>query len=223
MGGHQPDPHRPPRRPRPRRPLTARERHSGALPAGELGADDLAGSVDAARSLWDAARARGYAPERQRPWPGSLRIGDRLVEGSVLADADQAQIVTVTPSRLKGKPRLRAFVELAFLTAIEPGIAWTAVLLGRAGGDGHKAVTLRCPRGRPRPNGETTHFDSSPTWSPCTTRGSGAPLPIPCETAYIWQRRVNNNRAGAFKEANDAWAGRFPERDDGAHSAAAGL
>ncbi len=123
--------------------LTARERHSGELPAGELGEDDLARSVDAARSLWDAARARGYAPERQRPWPGSLRIGDRLVEGSVLADAAQAQIVTVTPSRLKGKPRLRAFVELAFLTAIEPGIAWTALLLGRAGGDGHKAVTLQ--------------------------------------------------------------------------------
>ena len=197
--------------------VAARERHSGALPAGELGADDLAAAVDAARSLWDAAGDRGYVPERQRPWPGSLKIGDHLVEGSVLADADQAQIVTVTPSRLRGKPRLRAFVELAFLTAIEPEIAWTAVLLGRADGVGHKAVTMGAL-------GDTTADRGDRGLRLLTDlvalydEGHGAPLPIPCETAYIWQRRVNNNRNRAIADAKDAWAGRFGERDDGAHS-----
>ncbi len=196
--------------------VAAGERHSGALPAGALGTDDLDASVDAARSLWDAARARGYAPERQRPWPGSLRIGDRLVEGSVLADADQAQIVTVTPSHLKGKPRLRAFVELAFLTAIEPGIAWTAVLLGRGDGDSHKAVTLLALGGPGRTERQRARLLTDLV--ALYDEGQGAPLPIPCETAYIWQRRVNNNRTGAMADARDAWGGRFREKGDGAHS-----
>ncbi len=197
--------------------VAARERHSGALPAGELGADDLAASVDAARSLWDAAGDRGYAPERQRPWPGSLKIGDRVVEGSVLADVDRAQIVTVTPSRLRGSRgcgRSSSWRSSPPSSRRSPGRPCSSAGLTAS-------ATRRSPwvpSGTPRLTGETTHFASSPTWSPCTTRDTVPRCPSRVRPRYIWQRRVNNNRNRAIADAKDAWAGRFGEKDDGAHS-----
>jgi exodeoxyribonuclease V gamma subunit len=198
--------------------LAARERHSDALPPGELGSDDLAESMEVARGLWDAARQRGYDPQRQRPWTGAVRLGDRLVEGTVLADADHAQIVTVTPSRLRARRRLRSFVELVFISAIEPGIAWEATLLGRGPGDGHQAVTIG-PIGdgvaERKARAEQLLTDLVDLYD----AGHRQPLAIPCETAYAWQRHARNDRRRAFGEARSAWEdGYQPERADGAHT-----
>lgn len=197
--------------------LAARERRSDALPPADLGTDDLDTAIDAARSLWEAARERGYDPQRQRPWSGAFPVGDRLVEGTVLADADRAHIVTLTPSRLKAKQRLRSFVELVFISAIEPGIAWEALLLGRGSGDGHQTVTIGPIADLPDERKERAArllADLVDLYD----EGHRAPVPIPCETAYAWHRHVGNDRGRAFRLARDAWEGDYGEGADGPHS-----
>jgi exodeoxyribonuclease V gamma subunit len=197
--------------------LQARERSSDGLPPGLLGADDLERATQAATDLWNAAVERGYDREAMQPYRGSVPVGGLSVEGTVLADPDRAHLFTVTASTVKAKHRLRSFTELAFLSALRPEAAWTSILLGRRG-RGHVAVTIG-------PIGATPDERRREATARLTElvalyiEGHGAPIAMPCETAYAWQRNVGSDRGRAWGQARDAWeTDRYsPEADDPAH------
>ena len=55
----------------------------------------------------------------------------------------EGHVVTLTPSRLGAKRRLRAFAQLVFLTALDPSTPWTAVVIGkRPSGDKYLKLTF---------------------------------------------------------------------------------
>lgn len=197
--------------------LIARERLSDRLPPGDLAGPAAEAAVTAAHELAAAAARFQIDPRRRRPWSGAVAVGDHTVAGSVLADPDQAHIAVVTPSRIKAATRLRAIAELAFITALEPEVPWRAVLVGRRdGGEGHVAVTV-VPLGsapEQRRRGALTILGGLVD---LFVEGHQRPLPIPCETAFAWQRRVGSDRSRAAGEAKEKWEGRFSEGADPAH------
>jgi exodeoxyribonuclease V gamma subunit len=199
--------------------LSAREIAGDGLPPGVLGHDDLAAAVEAAAELWSGAVERGYNREAMRPYRGTVQIGEMTLEGTVLADPERVHIARVTASRVKGKHRLRAFTELVFLSVLEPDVAWESFILGRyAGGRGHVAVTVG-------PIGDSAQERRQESAAMLTelvalfVEGHAAPLPMPCESTYNWQRYVRGDRGKAWGVARDSWErDRFnPEAEDPAH------
>ncbi|HEX6299639.1 MAG TPA: exodeoxyribonuclease V subunit gamma [Acidimicrobiia bacterium] len=195
--------------------LVARERGSDAVPPGDLGDDDLEQAVEAATTLWEAAQELGYQPSRHQTYTGVVAAREETVEGTVLADLEGAHLLTVTPSRLRGRQRLRAFVEMVFLTALRPEVAWRAVMLGkRETGGSFLAVTV----GPIKDDSEGRREKAVALLSELVDlyrEGQRRPLPLPCETAYTWQRnggagderargRAKGKFEGDFGEANDA-------------------
>jgi exodeoxyribonuclease V gamma subunit len=138
------------------------------------------------------------------PWSGVVKAGDTTVEGAVLADPDHGHLLTVTPSVLKGKQRLKAFVELVFLNLLEPDIEWKAILLGRRSQDKHLAVTIgplgRTPAERHQ-QAEMILTDLVDLYR----EGHRVPLPLPCESGYRWQRGLATDRNKAWKDLREAW------------------
>jgi exodeoxyribonuclease V gamma subunit len=192
--------------------LTRRAVAADALPPGALGTDDLDGAIEAAIALWEAATGRGYDRQQMRPYRGSVAVGDTVIEGAVSADPDQAHLFTVTASKVKGKQRLRAFAELVFLSALEPDIAWKAHLLGRhPDRGGHVAVTFG-PIRRVGANDLLAELVA------LYVEGQQHPLPIPCETAFTWQRSGGSTSGRARYRAGDAWGGNFGEARDSANA-----
>jgi exodeoxyribonuclease V gamma subunit len=192
--------------------LTARVVAGDALPPGALGEDDLDSAVEAATALWEAATGRGYDRQQMRPYRGSVSVGDTVIEGSVSADPDQAHLFTVTASKVKGKQRLRAFAELAFLSALEPDIAWQAHVLGRhPDRGGHVAVTFG-------PIRRVSAHDLLTELVALYVEGQQHPLPIPCETGFTWQRNGGSTSGRARYRAGDAWGGNFGEGRDSANA-----
>jgi exodeoxyribonuclease V gamma subunit len=199
--------------------LVAGERAADRLPPGRLGEDDLAGAVDAATSLWSAAIARGYDREAMRPFRGSVSLEERSIEGTVHADPDHAHLFTITASKVRAKQRLRAYVRLVFLTALVPDIAWKAVVLGRRdSGRGHVAVTLRS-LGRAADERRRAAVERLTALTDLYIEGHRGPLPLPCESAYAWQRYAKTDRPRAWGSTRDVWeTDRFnPESLDPAH------
>jgi exodeoxyribonuclease V gamma subunit len=137
----------------------------------------------------------------------------------VFADSMQEHVPLITPSRIKAKHRLQAFVELSFLSLLDPGHAWHSILLARREhGAGFVEVTIgplgvdadeRRSRALQLLSGLVTLFDE----------GHRAPMAIPCETAYTWQRRVDANRTRATAEARARFdTGTYEnEREDPSH------
>ena len=199
--------------------LSARELAGDGLPPGVLGHDDLDDAIEAATELWDGAVERGYNREAMRPYRGAVQVGDITVEGSVLADPDRAHLAKVTASRVKGKHRLRAFTELVFLSALEPDVAWESFVLGRyAGGRGHVAVTIG-PIGDSAQQRRAEAEGMLAELVALYIEGLRAPLPMPCESSYNWQRYVGSDRGKAWGATRDSWENdRFsPEAEDPAH------
>ncbi len=197
--------------------LQLRQRVGDTLPPGALGDDDLADAVSAASALWEGARDRSYDRQQMRTYQGSLPIGGVTVAGSVLGDPDQAHLARVTASTIKGKHRLRAFVELVFLSALEPEVAWESFLLGRRG-SGHLAVTIGPVGGDPDQRRRRS-LELLAELVALYVEGMRAPLPLPCQTAYAWQRNIGSDRRKAFGEAIKVWeTDRFdPEAQDPAY------
>jgi exodeoxyribonuclease V gamma subunit len=192
--------------------LTRRAVAGDALPPGALGEDDLDGAVDAATALWEAATGRGYDRHQMRPYRGSVTVGDTVIEGAVSADPGQAHLFTVTASKVKGRHRLRAFAELAFLSALEPDIAWKAHVLGRhPDRGGHVAVTFGPVR-------RVSAHDLLAELVALYVEGQQHPLPVPCETGFTWQRNIGSGRGRARYRAGDAWGGNFGEGRDPANA-----
>ena len=199
--------------------VAARERATDALPPGDLGRGVLEAASETAAVLLAAAVVRGYDPRRHRGLTGSVTVGGSVVEGSVTADPTEGLLALVTPSRLKGKQRLKAFAELLFLSVLDPEISWKALLLGkRERGDGLLAVTIGPVGDSPTARRREANLALTDL-ADLYNEGMQAPLPMPCETCYAWQRALGKGRAGAFNAARSKWeTDRFsPEAADDAY------
>ena len=199
--------------------LAAHERGTDAVPPGYLGHAGLERAKQRAMDLWVAAQRLGYDPERHVHVTGALHVGDRIVEGSIAADRFEARIDLVTPSRLKGKQRLRAFVRLVFLTALDPDRPWHALLLGRrAKGDALMTVTIEKLGAKPQERSDRANTVLEALVG-LYVEGLTQPIPLPGETAYAWQRNLGRGRDAAFKAARTVWeTDRFaPEGRDPAY------
>ena len=199
--------------------LEAHQRAGDNLPPGDLGRAGLERARRRALELWEAAREVGYDPEAHEQFTGSVRVGGRTVEGLVTADPGASRVDVVTPSRLKGKQRLRAFLQMVFLSAVDPHHSWQGLLLGR-----HlRGVKLRSVRIGPiRGDAERRRERAERLLSDLVdlyVEGLTTPVPLPCETAYTWQMKVGGDPGSARKQAENAWEkDRFsPEAKDPAN------
>lgn len=197
--------------------LRAREKGSDALPPGRLGEDDLDEALQAAETLWQAAREHDYDPRRHEPFAGTVVTPSGAVEGTVTADPERSHLAKVTPSRLKARHRLEAWTRLLFVTALRPELAWKAVLLGRRDqGDGHVAVTIGPLKGSEEDRRQKA-ISLLETLIDLYREGHRRPLPLPCETGYLWQRHGGADGEKAWFRARDEFQGRFGDSNDPAH------
>ena len=184
--------------------LEARERAADALPPGRLARKGLETAGERAIGLWTAAREIGYDPERNERFAGAVSVGGRSVEGAVTADPAKARIDLVTPSRLKGKHRLQAFVRVVFLTALEPSLSWSGRLIGRHfRGDELWTVAVEQLGRHPQKRKAAADRLLSGLVD-LYMEGLHKPIPLPCETAYAWQRNLGSER-GPFGPARKVW------------------
>ena len=184
--------------------LEARERAADALPPGRLARKGLEAAGKRALGLWTAAREIGYDPRRRERFSGGVEAGGRTVEGGLAADRARSRIDLVTPSRLKGKHRLRAFVQVVFLTVLEPSVPWHGRLIGRhLRGDKLWTVTV----------GELGQVAGSRKQEAgrllgglvdLYLEGLEQPIPLPCETGFAWQRNLAGEK-GPFPPAAKEW------------------
>ena len=199
--------------------LEAHERAGDNLPPGDLGRVGLDRARRRALDLWTAAREVGYDPERHRQFTGSVRVGGRTIEGLITADPGDSRVDMVTPSRLKGKQRLRVFVQMLFLSALDPSRPWRGLLIGRhLYGDKLWSVTIGPLRGEPEDRQQQANRLLSGLVD-LYVEGLVKPMPLPCETSFIWQRKVGGDLGSARKMAAKAWeTDRFsPEAKDPAN------
>ena len=199
--------------------LEAHERAGDKVPPGDLGRSGLDKARQRAFELWTAAREVGYDPERHEQFAGAIRVGGRTIEGLVTADPGASRVDVVTPSRLKGKQRLRAFLQMVFLSALDPHRPWQGLLLGRhLRGDKLRTVRIGPIRGdaeRRRQQAQSLLAGLVDLY----VEGLTAPIPLPCETSFGWQRKIGSRRDVARKVAGLAWEkDRFsPEAKDPAN------
>ncbi|MDE0169281.1 MAG: exodeoxyribonuclease V subunit gamma [bacterium] len=199
--------------------LEAHERAADTVPPANLGLPGLERARQRATDLWQAARTVGYEPGRYQQHSGVVRVGNRMVEGTVGADPGTGRIDVVTPSRLKGKQRLRAFLQMVFLTALDPHRPWQGLLLGRhLRGDKLWSVRIGPIRGE----AERRRREAERLLSGLVdlyVEGLTTPIPLPCETSFVWQRKIGSHRDVARKVAGQAWeTDRFsPEAKDPAN------
>lgn len=185
--------------------LISHERGTDALPPGDLATEDLEQAAEAAVELWSAARARGYEPARHVRLSGLVAVGGREVDGTVDVDPEAAHLLTVTPSTLRAVPRLKAFTQLVFATAVDPGRPWTSTLIGRSDrSSGHIAVVFG-PLGADAPGRAAVSAKALSWYLDLYDRGHLAPLPLPCQTGFAWQRGLQEGRDTAFQAAMVAW------------------
>ena len=197
-------------------PLENHERAGDTVPPGDLGLPGLERARQRATGLWQAAREMGHDPAHYRQHTGTVRVGSHMIEGSVNADPTVFRVDLVTPSRLKGKQRLRAYLQMVFLSALEPHRPWQGLLLGRhLRGDKLWSVRIGPIRGdseRRRRQAEKLLVGLVDLY----VEGLTDPIPLPCETSFGWQRNLGNHRSTARKVARQAWeTDRFsPEAKD---------
>ena len=184
--------------------LEARERAADALPPGRLARKGLEAAGQRALGLWTAAREIGYDPRRRERFSGGVTVNGCAVEGGLAADRTQARIDLVTPSRLKGKHRLRAFVQVVFLTALEPSAPWHGRLIGRhLRGDKLWTVAVgKLGQGAGRRKQEADRLLAGLV--DLYLEGLERPIPLPCETGFAWQRNLGGDK-GPFPPAAREW------------------
>ncbi len=185
--------------------LEVHERAGDSLPPGNLGRAGLDRARQRAVELWEAAREVGYDPERHEQFTGAVQVGGRTVEGVITADPGASRVDMVTPSRLKGKQRLRAFVQVVFLSALDPHRSWQGLLLGRhLRGDKLRSVRIGPIRG----DAERRRYQAEGLLSDLVelyVEGLTTPIPLPCETSYGWQRKMGSRRDVARRVAGQTW------------------
>ena len=199
--------------------LEAHERAGDKVPPGALGLAGLDRARRRALDLWAAAKEVGYDPERHEQFTGTVRVGNRTIEGLVTSDPGASRVDMVTPSRLKGKQRLRAFLQVIFLSALDPHHPWQGLLLGRhLRGDKLRSVRIGPIRG----DAEGRRQQAERLLAGLVdlyVEGLTTPIPLFCETSFGWQRKIGSRRDIARKVAGQAWEkDRFsPEAKDPAN------
>jgi exodeoxyribonuclease V gamma subunit len=189
--------------------LLRRERAADRLPPGALAASEVERARVEVEELWQAALERGYHLPRHRWFVGEVEVGGRLVEGSVVADPQEAHLPLVTPSRIKAAHRLRAVVECAFLTALESGRAWHALLLTRRKKGLGFQETVVGPLGDTADDRRSVAFELLDGLVRLFDDGHRTPLALPCETGFEWAR---SRRQGPPREVVDVFE--HPERGE---------
>ena len=192
--------------------LVERERGMDSLPPGALAARDLEAVERQAGDIHRGALALGCRPGPHSQYTGTVVVdpqSGRSVEGSVTADERARRIDLVTPSRLKGKQRLRTYIRLVFLTALEPRFEWSGRLVGRrAVGDKLWTVDVNPLGGGPEER-KRRAVRRLADLAGIYLEGLAAPVPLPCETAYIWQRRLGSGREEAMTAAGRVWESQY--------------
>ena len=174
--------------------LAKREQGSGSLPPNEPGSRALDAAWSLAGTLCDIANQEGgYRPECQQPFAGSVTAGGMTVSGTVTADPNLGRFFMLTPSRLKAKHRLELTASLVFLTALDPSTQWSGYLIGRHRRGTNLNVVVASMAGEV----EARQHQSLRVLSGLTglyKEGLSSPLPLPCETSYVWQSHIADNK-----------------------------
>ena len=187
-----------------------------AVPPGDLAVAGLADAHHRAAILADAARTAGYAPDRLQHLAGTVEAGEWSIEGTVTADPVGNCFHLVTPSRLKGKHRLRAYARLVFLTALDPSRPWSANLIGRAPRKDAGVRVSMVPLGASEEERSAEAARRLAALAALYAEGITERMLLPVETAYTWQRRGGTGGRKAYGEARREWETSYfaPEKDD---------
>ncbi len=193
----------------------AAEWRRGQLPPGALGQRLLARVEAQAEPLVEA-----ITPLRsgaRRAYDVAVPLPDGRVLAGTLSGVHGNKVVRGFYSRLGGKHRLRAWVQLLALAAGEPDHVWQAVTVGR-GRLGPTKSVLASPAAH----------DAAATLADLVElleRGMSEPLPLPVQTsgAYAQVRHVGDTELAARDAALRRWAGDFGEAKDRYHARVWGL
>jgi exodeoxyribonuclease V gamma subunit len=198
--------------------LIARERAADAVPAGELADPDLEAAVETAEHLWTTATRRGYDPGAVETVSGTVDVAGTTIDGSVLAAPEHARLDTVTPSRLKGKQRIAAYIRLVFLSALDPSRPWTATIVGKNDYGSSLAVVTMGPVGVTESERARIARERLEDLLRLYREGMAAPIPLFCETSYTWATANDRQRTEkASGKWMPGWYNYDPERDQPAH------
>lgn len=183
----------------------------GRLPPGQLGWRKAQRTQELAKRL--AATAFEYRSGDPRAVDVDLDLGaGRRLTGTV-NPVSAERYVSVTYSTLAAKHVLQAWIRLLALVAAAPEEDWTAICIGRRGGNG---VAVRA-FGRPERPAQALLAQLVAIYD----AGRCEPVPLPLKTSYAWAAARHNgsdpNRAALY-----AWkSGRYPGDDDAAAHARA--
>lgn len=167
-------------------PETARqaEWRRGTLPPGQLGWQQAARIRDGAEALARAAFSEyGQADERSVdvdvPLPPGPDGAPRSLTGTITGLRGH-KLVSVSYSRLDGRQRMRAWVDLLALTLNDPDRNWTSVAIGRPARGDHPARSLVGPIPEP------VARQALDLLIAIYDAGRREPLPLPGKASYAW-------------------------------------
>ncbi|GAA4346361.1 exodeoxyribonuclease V subunit gamma [Angustibacter luteus] len=187
----------------------AAEWRRGHVPPRELGRATLAEVAERVEPIVDAAARYAAGQARVVDVRADLP-GGFVVSGSVPGVHGDVLLRSVY-SRVSGKHRLRAWVQLLALVASEPDRAWRAVTVGRSAGRSASstAMGLRTP---------------DPAWAAqrleelvrLRERATRELLPMPVDTAlaYAQSRFAGDAEVQALEDARRVWKSGFEASDE---------
>ncbi|MFV0426553.1 MAG: exodeoxyribonuclease V subunit gamma [Beutenbergiaceae bacterium] len=187
----------------------AAERSRGAVPPLALGQRVLEKVRSQVDPLLQAVA--NHRSEQAETVDVTVDLEGRRITGQV-PDVRGGAIVRVSYSRLGPKARLAAWIDLVMLTAAQPQISWTALVIGRGGGR--------------RPPQRSQLGPVSPTRARAVLaelldlydRGMTEPLPMPLKTANRWAETAGTDDVRARAADRDWRKGRFDgEQNDRYH------
>ncbi|NAZ83218.1 exodeoxyribonuclease V subunit gamma, partial [Kineococcus sp. R8] len=185
----------------------------GDLPPGVLGTTLLRRVGARVDRLAAAAATFGGVDQRAVDVELDLPDGTRLtgVVGGVRTTAAGGDVaLTTTYSRVKGKQRLRAWLELLALSAAHPSQPWTAVVVGRGSRDSTAVVTLG-------PVAPAAARAALAELVALRRVGLAVPLPLTAGAGFAWAAARHRGRSpeSATESARGEWTSgySFPRED----------
>ncbi len=168
------------------RPDTAAhaEWRRGTLPPGRLGVRKAKEIRDRARDLASAALQHRIGAGSAHDVDVDLGAGRRLTGTVTPVFAERT--VSVTYSKLAPKHVLASWIDLAALSAQQPGRGWTALCIGR--GKSKNLIATRLFTPSPNPLTVLRHLVA------LYDTGRREPLPLPLKTSYAWAEARRHGR-----------------------------
>ncbi len=178
--------------------VCAAELSRGLLPPGQLGRQALAKARTEAEAIAGAARAVADGPRRSLEIDVSLPDG-RQVVGTV-PDVVGDTIRSATFSRLKAKPKLRAWVHLVAAAASQPERPLSSVTIGRKNGAVRFELPPLCPGAA---------LDRLVDLVALRDEGLCEPLPLFCATSERFASCERRGRPDPRADAAKYWTSNF--------------